>query len=173
MTIHRVVTTDAEIDAAIARARAHEGERPRAVSASYREADDKLLVALASGLELAIPRTHLQGLEHAQPADVARVELDEAGSGLHWPSLNVDHYVLGLLAGVFGTRWWMSELGRKGGAARSAAKAAAARANGRKGGRPSRTGPAVTAARAVRASQRSAQQRSRPRRRPRSAVQGM
>jgi hypothetical protein len=37
---------------------------------------------------------------------------------------------------VFGNRRWMSEIGKRGGAARTAAKAAAARTNGRQGGRP-------------------------------------
>jgi hypothetical protein len=54
--------------------------------------------------------------------------------------LDVDHYIPALLEGVFGTKRWMSELGRRGGSKTSAAKAAAARENGRRGGRP-RTRP--------------------------------
>ena len=41
-----------------------------------------------------------------------------------------------LVAGIFGTKSWMAELGRKGGQATSSAKSAAARKNGKKGGRP-------------------------------------
>jgi len=138
MTRHRVITTDAEIDAAIAKARAEENDRSRAVKAYYDAPENRVVIRLTSGVDVAIPRTSLQGLEKATAAQVAEIELEGAGSGLHWPSLDVDHYIPGLLAGVFGTRRWMSELGRKGGAVRSAAKAAAARANGRKGGRPRR-----------------------------------
>ncbi|MHB8730653.1 MAG: DUF2442 domain-containing protein [bacterium] len=145
MTRHRVITTDAEIDAAIAEARARENDRPRAVKAYYDASDDKVVIRLASGVDVAIPRTRLQGLENATRTQAAELQLEGAGSGLHWPSLDVDHYIPGLLAGVFGTRRWMSELGRKGGAVRSAAKAAAARANGRKGGRPRRHARAVAA----------------------------
>ena len=145
MTQHRVVTTDTEIDAAIAQARAQENDRPRALEAHYEASNDKIVIRLASGVDVAIPRTSLQGLENATGAQVAEIELEGAGSGLHWPSLDVDHYIPGLLAGVFGTKRWMSELGRKGGAVRSAAKAAAARANGRKGGRPRTRARAIAA----------------------------
>lgn len=136
-------TTDAEIDAAIARVRTQENERPRAVEAHYNRADDKFFIALAPCVAIVIPRAYLQGLENASPAQAAEVELDEVGSGLHWPALDVDHYIPGILAGVLGTRRWMSELGRKGGIVRSAAKTAAGRANGLKGGRPQRSTRAV------------------------------
>ncbi|HEV2358972.1 MAG TPA: DUF2442 domain-containing protein [bacterium] len=143
MTQDRVITTNTEIDAAIAQARAQENDRPRAIEAHYDTSSDKVVIRLASGVDVAIPRTNLQGLERATGAQVAKIELEGAGSGLHWASLDVDHYIPGLLAGVFGTKRWMRELGRKGGAVRSAAKAAAARANGRKGGRPRRHTRAV------------------------------
>jgi hypothetical protein len=136
MTEHRIITTDAEIDSAIAEARAREHARPRAVNAFYDTANDKVVISLASGIDVAFPRKDLQGLKNATKTQMADVQLEGAGSGLHWPALDVDHYIPGLLDGVFGTRRWMSELGRKGGAVRSAVKAAAARANGRKGGRP-------------------------------------
>jgi Protein of unknown function (DUF2442) len=136
MTLHRVLTTDAEIDAALRDARAREAERPRAIAAHYRRSSDKFVVAFASGATLEIPRKTLQGLESVTPAQAAKVELDEVGSGLHWPALDVDHYIPGILAGIYGTHDWMSTLGRKGGVVRGDAKAAAARVNGRKGGRP-------------------------------------
>ena len=41
-------------------------------------------------------------------------------------------------SGLFGTRRWMAEIGRRGGKRRTKAKALAARANGAKGGRPRR-----------------------------------
>jgi len=135
-TIARVRTTDAKIDAAIARANAAEEDRPRAIAAGYRSVDDRVVITLATGVQVAIPRKLLQGLKNATPAQLAKVEIEGPGSGLHWPLLDVDHYIPGLLAGVFGTRRWTIEIGRRGGMARSAAKTAAARVNGRKGGRP-------------------------------------
>jgi hypothetical protein len=132
----RVITTDAEIDAAIARAKLYEPYRPKAVAAEYRARTDTLVMRLATGVEIIIPRRLLQGLEGVDPAAVARVKVENFGSSLHWPGLDVDHYVPGLLEGVFGTRKWMAEIGRRGGKARSKSKTRSSRANGRKGGRP-------------------------------------
>jgi hypothetical protein len=132
----RILTTDAEIDAAIALAKLREPYRPKAVAAEYRAKEDVVAVKLASGVELVIPRELLQGLENATPDQVAQVEIWGPGSSLHWEPLDVDHYVPSLIEGVFGNRRWMSELGKRGGAVRSEAKARAARRNGRKGGRP-------------------------------------
>ncbi len=132
----RVLTTDAEIDAAIALAKLREPYRPKTVDAEYRAKDDAIAIKLASGVELVIPRKLLQGLENASPEQLAKVEIWGPGSSLHWKALDVDHYVPSLIEGVFGNRRWMSELGKRGGAVRSEAKARAARANGRKGGRP-------------------------------------
>ena len=80
-----------------------------------------------------LPPKLIQGLADARDDQLARVELLGAGYGLHWPDLNVDISVAGLLAGIFGTRSYMAGLA---GRAKSEAKAAAARANGAKGGRP-------------------------------------
>ncbi len=132
----QILTTDAEIDAAIARATLREPYRPRAVAAIYRAADDMVAITLATGVELAIPRQLLQGLDGATPAQLGGVEILGLGDSLHWDALDVDHYVPSLIEGVFGNRRWMSEIGKRGGAARTAAKVAAARTNGRQGGRP-------------------------------------
>lgn len=132
----QILTTDVEIDAAIALARLREPSRPRAVAAEYRKKEDTVAVKLASGVELVIPRKLLQGLEGATPDQVAQVEIWGPGSSLHWEALDVDHYVPSLIEGVFGNRRWMSGLRKRGGAVRSEAKAQPARTNSRKGGRP-------------------------------------
>lgn len=132
----RVITTDAEIDAAIQRANAYEPYRPKAVSAKYLPDSDAIDIGFASGVNLIIPRRLLQFLESAKSAELGRVRVEDFGTVLNWPGLDVQHYVPGLLEGVFGTRRWMSEIGRRGGLARSKAKAKSSRLNGRKGGRP-------------------------------------
>jgi hypothetical protein len=76
-------------------------DRPRAVKAYYDASDDKVVIRLASGVDVAIPRTHLQGFENATRTQTAEIQLEGAGSGLHWPSLDVDHYIPGLLAGSY------------------------------------------------------------------------
>lgn len=138
----RIDVTDEQVDAAIALAKAREPYRPKAVAATYRAKDDRIAITLATGVELAIPRKLLQGLEHAPAKLVGEVEILGPGTSLHWESLDVDHYIPSLIEGIFGNRRWMSELGKRGGKARTEAKAQAARENGRKGGRP-RTKTAV------------------------------
>ena len=135
----RVLTTDAEIDAAIAQANAREHEDLRVTSARHDAATDRILITLATDIEVAVPRRLLQGLADATPAQLGRIEIQGLGRGLHWPALHVDHYVPAILEGIFGTRRWMREIGRKGGSVRSDRKARAARRNGRLGGRPRNT----------------------------------
>ena len=67
----------------------------------------------------------------------AAIELDADGFGLHFPTLDADVWLPGLLAGHFGSKNWMAaRMGKAGGQSRSAAKVAASRANGKLGGRP-------------------------------------
>ena len=83
---------------------------------------------------IGLPYNLLQGLESATPEQIAAVEVTPSGYGLHWESLDLG--VPELIAGVFGTKAWMTELGRLGGQVKSAAKEKAARENGKRGGRP-------------------------------------
>lgn len=131
----RVVVSDREIDAAIATAATR--NEPRAVSVRYEESSDRIVIEFDNGNALLVARANLQGLADATPAQLADVVIEGPGTGLHWRKLDVDHYVPSIVRGVFGTRRWMAELGRAGGASRSEAKAAAARKNGMRGGRPS------------------------------------
>lgn len=109
---------------------------PRAAHAYYDEKTKRVVVEMTTGVILNIPPQLLQGLAGASPADLSEVEVSPRGTSLHWEQLDADFSVPGLIAGVFGTRAWMADVGRKGGRVSSAAKAAAARANGQKGGRP-------------------------------------
>lgn len=133
---HRVVTTNDQIDAAIAGAKTFEAGDRRVRKAEYEADADRICLYLADGIGVSIPRKYLQGLQNAKRAQLSEIEIVGNGTGLHWPRLDVDHYVLGLLNQVFGTKQWMAHLGRLGGASRSKAKGEAARANGRMGGRP-------------------------------------
>jgi hypothetical protein len=135
--IHPIVTTDAEIDAAIAESERH--PLPVAVSATFVGAEDAIAIQFADGVQIHIPRRLLQGLEDATPQQLGRMKLEGPGTGLAWPALGVAHYIPGVIDGLFGTRRWMAEIGRRGGFRRTKAKATAARANGAKGGRPPAT----------------------------------
>lgn len=109
---------------------------PRAKTARYDKRTNRLVIELINGMTLIIPSRLIQGLRDAEPEDIAKVKLTPYGLGLHWKKLDADFSVAGLVSGIFGTKAWMSELGRKGGSVSSEAKATAARANGKKGGRP-------------------------------------
>ena len=136
---HRIVTTDAEIDQAIERARAVR-RGPLVTAVEYRPGPglDLLILKLNDGSRRAIPREDLQGLQSATKDQIARVEILGGGTGLHWADLDADLYVPGLLRGTYGTKKWMAKIGRRGGAMTSLAKKRAARVNGLKGGRPRR-----------------------------------
>ncbi|MFD1788572.1 DUF2442 domain-containing protein [Sphingomonas floccifaciens] len=108
-----------------------------AVSARYDRRRSRVVVALNTGVELTFPTRIAEGLADASPDNLAEIEISPAGLGLHWPKLDADLYVPGLLQGVFGSKQWMArQLGAQGGRSRTAAKVAASRENGRKGGRP-------------------------------------
>ena len=144
MAAHKIVTSDAEIDLAIERAKNVRRE-PLVTEVEYKAGPelDLLILKLSNGHRRVIPREELQGLQSATKEQIARVEILGGGTGLHWPDLDVDFYVPGLLRGVYGNKKWMAEIGRSGGSAKSVAKKMAARANGLKGGRPRRKEVAV------------------------------
>jgi len=128
---------DTQIQAAEARGHNMLETEPWAVAARYDQATGRVVVDLANGCSYAFPARLVQDLFGASDEALAGVEVDGQGFNLHWPALDADLYVPALVAGVFGTRKWMtSALARVAGTAKSSAKAAAARVNGAKGGRP-------------------------------------
>jgi hypothetical protein len=133
---HKIRVSRDQIDSAIARAREFEAQDPRVIRARYETEEDLVSLDFADGLRVSIPRKLLQGLDRATPSQLSKIEIVGNGTGLHWPLLDIDHYVFGLLEHRFGTKRWMNEMGRRGGQVKSKAKSEAARRNGLKGGRP-------------------------------------
>lgn len=126
-----------ELAKANQRARELEANMPRAVSAGYDRAQGRVVVDLSSNLTVTFSPRDAQGLEKATPAQLEEIEISPSGFGLHFPELDADLYVPGLLEGTLGSKKWMAaRLGQAGGKSRSRAKKSAARANGRLGGRP-------------------------------------
>ena len=75
--------------------------------------------------------------DRATVDQLSSIEVSPSGLGLHFPALDADVYLPGLVAGAFGSAQWMAaQLGATGGQVRTAAKVAASRMNGAKGGRP-------------------------------------
>ncbi len=108
---------------------------PTATAARYDRRIGRLVIDLSSGLSIAFKPGDAQGLERAKPEQMTKIEISPSGLGLHFPAIDADIYLPGLLEGFLGSRGWMAaQLGKAGGSAKSDAKAIAVRANGRLGG---------------------------------------
>jgi hypothetical protein len=113
---------------------------PRAAAARYDRGNGRLVIDLSSKLTISFSPRDTQGLEHAKPVQLEEIEISPSGFGIHFPRLDEDLYLPGLLEGFLGSEKWMAaRLGQIGGRSTSRAKKAAARANGRLGGRPRKT----------------------------------
>ena len=110
--------------------------QPHAASAEYDRESNTVWVYLTNGCTFGFPPALIKELKEASAREISQVTLSPLGNALHWDDLDAHYSIGGLLAGVFGTRRWMQELGRKGGLSTSGAKSEAARKNGAKGGRP-------------------------------------
>jgi hypothetical protein len=119
------------------RAKALQSSVPKAISARYDRKSGRIVIDLSSKLTLSFSPDDVQGLQNAKPSQLDEIEITPSGFGIHFPKLDADLYVPGLLEGLLGSRKWMaSRLGQAGGQSTSAAKRSASRANGRLGGRP-------------------------------------
>ena len=88
---------------------------PRAIKAWYAADTDRIFIELNTDIIMGFPSQRLQGLKDATPRQLAEVEVIPSGYGLHWESLDVDLGVPEMVAGLFGSKAWMSELDRQGG----------------------------------------------------------
>lgn len=129
-------TFNQQYESAVEAGKIAQENEPRAIAARYDEANNRLIVELQSGVIFIVPCSLIQGLDGAESEKVAAVKVMPRGAALHWDELDVQVSVPGLIAGIFGTRSWMAELGRQGGRVTSEAKRTAVRENGKKGGRP-------------------------------------
>jgi Protein of unknown function (DUF2442) len=124
-------------EAANRRAKDLQSSVPRALAAHYDRTSGRIVIRLSSGLDVSFSPRDAQGLEHARPLQLESIEISPSGLGIHFPKLDADLYLPGLLEGFLGSRRWMaSRLGQTGGKSRSSAKRAAAKVNGKLGGRP-------------------------------------
>jgi hypothetical protein len=113
---------------------------PRATTAHYDAARNRIVVGLVSGIEISFSPSDAQGLEGATASSLEDIEITPAGLGIHFPKLDADIYMPALLGGLLGSEKWIaSRMGARGGSSVSKRKAEAARANGKLGGRPRKT----------------------------------
>jgi hypothetical protein len=74
---------------------------PRAVKVTV--TDDTLSVDLEDGRTISVPIGWYPRLSHGTPAERANVQISGAGFGFHWPDLDEDIGVEGLLLGKHAT----------------------------------------------------------------------
>ncbi len=134
--------SEQQFRAASARGLALRESSAAVLKARYDKRSARVVLSLASGLQVAFLPAGVQGLENARPDDLSSIEISPSGLGLHFPSLDADLSVPALLDGFLGSRRWMAQhSGRLGGQAATLAKQEAARSNGRLGGRPRKAIP--------------------------------
>jgi len=141
--VEKHLTTEEALDAQISKAKAAyieaESKEPRAASVKFDISFGLVVIELKNGAFFSFPPRLVQGLENASVEDLSDIWIDSSGGSVHWDRLDADFEIAGLVAGIFGTKAWMTELGRKGGQKTASSKAEAARKNGKKGGRPKKT----------------------------------
>jgi hypothetical protein len=102
----KTTVTDAEYSRAVEAGRSE----PRAQSVRYDAVSKRLQIELQDGIAVMIPVSFVQGLSAASPEEIEAVELLADGYALHWPALNADATVSGLVSGIFGTKKWMQQI---------------------------------------------------------------
>lgn len=132
----KINLTDAQIEAARKAGEAALNKEFHAAAAWYEIERDLVWIETTTGIYHGVPSERLQGLTGATPDQLADIEVSSQGTGIHWPQLDADLTVQGMLSGIYGSKAWMAELGKQGGKSKSLQKAIAARVNGQKGGRP-------------------------------------
>lgn len=100
-----VVTTDAEIDEAIARAREFDG--PRVVEAAYHSEPglEFLMMRLSDGRRLLVPREELGELRDATEAQAKDLKVGPHGFDIWWPQLDDGLYLPDFLEFRWGKPW--------------------------------------------------------------------
>jgi len=132
-----VAIRDEESQAANRRAVARLRRTPVATAVRYDRRIGRIVIDLSSRLEVAFRANDAQGLEHAKPSELSKIEISPSGLGIHFPLLDADLYLPALLEGFLGSKRWMAaQMGKAGGKVSTKAKAAASRRNGKLGGRP-------------------------------------
>lgn len=96
-----------QFEAARARGEARLRE-PRAERAHYDAGRDRVIVRLTTGVEIGFAPRDAEGLQQASREDLAAIEVEAQGLGIHFPRLDADLYVPALLDGVLGSPRWMA-----------------------------------------------------------------
>ena len=110
------MVTDKEVEAANKRAAERLSKTPTATAAYYDQDKDRVIIELSSGLSIMFRPQDTEELEQASPEQLNKIEISPSGFGIHFPDIDADIYLPGLLEGSLGLRQWMAaRLGKLGG----------------------------------------------------------
>ncbi len=99
MVRHKVLTIDAEIEAVLAKAKAHDSDLV-ALAVEHIPSLNLLIVTLSNQRRLVLPIEDVQGLGSSTHEQMQNYELLGRGTGISFPDLDVDLYVPALMEGV-------------------------------------------------------------------------
>ncbi len=85
-------------------------EEPRAAAVRYDKKQKRVIVDLNTGATYIFPPQLAQGLSDATDDELADVKILGHGFTLEWTKLDEHFSVKGLLASIFGNRFWMENL---------------------------------------------------------------
>lgn len=91
-----------ETEFAAAQALGDAAQAARAVSARLAPEGDVIVIELNTGAALRVPVASCAQLRNAPREALKRVEITPSGLGLHWPALDADLYVPGLIEDALG-----------------------------------------------------------------------
>ncbi len=86
------------------RARDLQARIPRALSANYDHKTGRIVIHLSSKLIVSFLPADVEELKDARPSQLNKIEVSPSGFGIHFPALDADLYVPGLLEGLLGGR---------------------------------------------------------------------
>lgn len=72
---------------------------PFATGVRYDARQRRILVDLNTGLTIMFPPSMVEGLQDAKLRDLREIEISPSGFGLHFPRIDADIYLPGLLGG--------------------------------------------------------------------------
>lgn len=75
------------------------GNHPTDFAQTIRIAHERLIVELTDGREISVPLSWYPRLAHDRPEERAHWQLIGPGHGIHWPDLDEDLSIEGILAG--------------------------------------------------------------------------
>src|ERR1044071_5564814 len=81
---------------------------PQVLSAHYDKKTGRIVVHLSSKLIVSFSPVDVEGLEEARPSQLNEIEISPSGFGIHFPAVDADIYVPGLLEGFLGSKAWMA-----------------------------------------------------------------